>query len=411
MKDTSVIFLVLVLLWTGIRLYLNHCQLEHVQRHRDEVPKPFDTTISLDEHQKAADYTVAKGRMSNISLVVEVLLLLTWTSAGGLQWLTRLASNFSEHYIVHGLILVIGLLVISSIIQLPLTLWNTFKIEKKFGFNNTDFKTFIQDRLKGLLLFAVIGIPILSLIFWLLNQAGEFWWLYSWLVWTGFGLVLGWAYPTFIAPLFNKFSELDDQSLLEKINILLKENGFNNSGVYVMDGSKRSNHGNAYFTGLGKSKRIVFFDTLLESLSHQQIIAVLAHELGHFKHKHIRKSLIVNAVLTLLGFYLIDWFIDSSLPVALGVTDTSQITLLILFVLVSPILSFYIQPLFSWWSRKNEFEADAFAKQKASAKDLVSALLQMYRDNASSLTPDPLYSRIYYSHPPAHERIIALEKL
>jgi len=198
--------------------------------------------------------------------------------------------------------------------------------------------------------------------------------------------------------------------LLRKINTLLQDNGFDASGVYVMDGSKRSSHGNAYFTGFGKSKRIVFFDTLLESLSHDQIIAVLAHELGHFKHKHIVKGLIVNAIITLIGFYLIDRFIHSPLPATLGVTDSSQITVLVLFVLVSPVLSFYLQPLFSWWSRKNEFEADEFAKQKSSAVDLVSALLQMYKDNASSLTPDPLYSRIYYSHPPAHERIAALQQ-
>ncbi len=411
MNTTTLIFLVLVLLWISIRLYLNHRQLVHVRNHRNAVPKPFDETISLAEHKKAADYTNAKGRMSNLSLILEVLLLLLWTSAGGLQWLSSLAISFSHHYIVHGLFLVTGLLLISSVIQLPLTLWNTFNIEKKFGFNNTDLKTFIIDRIKGLILFAAIGLPILSLIFWLLQQAGDLWWIYCWLAWTGFGLLLGWAYPTFIAPLFNKFSELEDRELLEKINTLLSENGFNSSGVFVMDGSKRSSHGNAYFTGFGKSKRIVFFDTLLESLSHEQIIAVLAHELGHFKRKHIVKGIIVNAVITLIGFYLVDQFIHSQLPATLGVTDTSQITLLILFVLVSPILSFYLQPIFSWWSRKNEFEADEFAKQKSSATDLVSALLQMYKDNASSLTPDPLYSRIYYSHPPAHERIAALQQV
>ena len=411
MNTTSLIFLVLVMLWVGIRLYLNQRQLQHVRNHRHAVPKPFDNTISLDEHKKAADYTAAKGGMSILSLILEVLLLLLWTSAGGLQWLSTLAANFSEHNIVRGLFLVTGILLISSVIQLPLTLWNTFNIEKKFGFNNTDLKTFTLDRLKGLVLFAAIGLPILSLIFWLLQQAGSLWWIYCWLAWTGFGLLLGCAYPRFIAPLYNNFSELKDKELLLKINTLLQDNGFDTNGVYVMDGSKRSSHGNAYFTGFGKSKRIVFFDTLLESLSYDQIIAVLAHELGHFKHKHIVKGLFVNAIITLIGFYLIDQFIHSSLPATLGVTDTSQVTLLVLFVLVSPVLSFYLQPLFSWWSRKNEFEADEFAKQKSSAADLVSALLQMYKDNASSLTPDPLYSRIYYSHPPAHERIAALQQV
>jgi len=403
------VFILLLLSWVIARFYLNHRQISHVMQHRETVPLAFREKISLADHQKAADYTAVKGKFGYIALVIEIGLLLLWTLLGGLEWLSNTVSTFSNSPILHGLALVALLIVISSIVQLPLSWWNTFKIEQSFGFNATTLSTFISDRLKGLVLFTLLGLPILAALFWLLDKSGERWWLYGWICWTAFGFFVSWIYPTLIAPFFNKFTPLDDPELQAKITKLLSDCGFESNGIYVMDGSRRSAHGNAYFTGLGKNKRIVFYDTLLETLTHEQIVAVLAHELGHFKHKHIMKGMLVNTLLTLLGFYLVSVFIKSNIPSAIGVHVTDQTTLLVLFVLVSPLLSYYMQPLFSWWSRKNEFEADAFAKVKSSGQDLENALIKMYQDNASSLTPDPWYSRFYYSHPPAHERISQLK--
>jgi STE24 endopeptidase len=307
---------------------------------------------------------------------------------------------------------IFSLTVISSLLNLPFSLYQTFVIEERFGFNQTTIKTWLLDLLKTALLVAALGIPLLAAILWLMNQAGAQWWIYAWLLWMGFSLVLMWAYPAFIAPLFNKFSPLEDEALRERIEKLLRRCGFTSRGVFVVDGSRRSSHGNAYFTGFGRNKRIVFYDTLLESLSADEVEAVLAHELGHFKRNHLKKSLLLSGAFSLLGFALLAWLMRSDwFYSALGVEVASTHTALILFVLVMPVFTYFINPLFSALSRKHEFEADEFAHFNSDYKALISALVNLYRDNASTLTPDPLHSMFYDSHPPATIRINRLETI
>ncbi len=313
---------------------------------------------------------------------------------------------------LNGITVIASLLILASVLDLPFSLYNTFVIEQKFGFNQTTWQTWILDLLKGALLMLLLGLPLIATILWLMNQAGQHWWLYAWLVWTGFSLLMIWAWPTFIAPLFNKFSALEDASLKTRIDNLLQRCGFHSQGVFVVDGSKRSAHGNAYFTGFGKNKRIVFYDTLLESLSEDEVEAVLAHELGHFKRHHIKKSLILSLVTTLIGFALLAWLMQSPwFYAALGVEKASTHTALLLFILVMPVFSYFISPMFSALSRKHEFEADEFAKSNSDYRALISALVNMYRDNASTLTPDPLHSMFYDSHPPASIRINHLKSV
>ena len=300
----------------------------------------------------------------------------------------------------------ISLMLIGSLIDLPFSLYRTFVLEEKFGFNKTNAKTFIGDLLKEFLLMLIIGLPLIYAILWLMNGMGEFWWAYVWLVLTGFSLLMFWLYPSYIAPIFNKFKALDNLELKAKIDNLLNRTGFKSDGVFVMDGSKRSSHGNAYFTGIGKNKRIVFFDTLLEGMNDQEVEAILAHELGHFHHKHIRKHMISSFAISLLGLallgYLINqlWFFNG-----LGIESPSNHTALILFMLVMPVFSFFIAPISNALSRKHEFEADSFAAKHTNADDLVSSLVKLYRDNASTLTPDKLYSAFHDSHPSASIRI------
>jgi STE24 endopeptidase len=297
-----------------------------------------------------------------------------------------------------------------SLLDLPFSLYSTFVIEERFGFNKTTIKIWITDLLKSASLMMVIGVPLIAVILWLMNQAGQYWWLYAWSVWTAFSLLMMWAFPVFIAPLFNKFSALEDESLKTRIDNLLQRCGFKSKGVFVVDGSKRSAHGNAYFTGFGSNKRIVFYDTLLESLSENEVEAVLAHELGHFKRNHIKKSLALSILMTLGGFALLAWLMNSAwFYSAMGVETASTHTALLLFMFVLPVFTYFISPLFSAMSRKHEFEADDFAKQQSDYRALVSALVNMYRENASTLTPDPIHSMFYDSHPPASIRISHLE--
>lgn len=412
MHSFTLLFLLFLFVSVAMRLWLSQRQFNHIQVHRDRVPEEFADKIKIDDHQKAADYSCTKLRIGRYSLAWETALLLFWTLGGGLNALDLWWSNQQLSPLINGIAVIASLMIIVAILDLPFSLYHTFVVEQRFGFNQTDWKTWLLDLLKTTLLMAILGLPLIAVILWLMNQAGQYWWLYAWLVWTGFSLLMLWAWPAFIAPLFNKFSALEDVSLKSRIDNLLERCGFQSEGVYVVDGSRRSAHGNAYFTGFGKNKRIVFYDTLLETLSEDEVEAVLAHELGHFKRHHIKKSLVISLLTTLLGFALLAWLMESSwFYTALGVELASTHTALLLFVLTMPVFVYFISPLFSALSRKHEFEADEFAKSNSDYRALISALVNMYRDNASTLTPDPLHSMFYDSHPPASIRISHLKSV
>ena len=412
MHSFTLLFLFFLGASVVVRLWLSQRQMNHIRAHKNQVPDEFADKIKLEDHQKAASYSCTKLRVSRISLAWETTWLLIWTLGGGLNWIDSWWANYELSPMLNGIAVIASLLILASVLDLPFSLYNTFVIEQKFGFNQTTWQTWILDLLKGALLMLLLGLPLIATILWLMNQAGQHWWLYAWLVWTGFSLLMIWAWPTFIAPLFNKFSALEDASLKTRIDNLLQRCGFHSQGVFVVDGSKRSAHGNAYFTGFGKNKRIVFYDTLLESLSEDEVEAVLAHELGHFKRHHIKKSLILSLVTTLIGFALLAWLMQSPwFYTALGVENTSTHTALLLFILVMPVFTYFISPMFSALSRKHEFEADEFAKSNSDYRALISALVNMYRDNASTLTPDPLHSMFYDSHPPASIRINHLKSV
>ncbi len=405
----TLLFLAMLLISTFMRLYLSQRQINYVSQHRAKVPDSFAENISLEDHQKAADYTTAKVKFGRLPLFYEVALILFWTLGGGLQWLDQNILTLDLHPILTGITVILVFTFISSILDLPFSIYSTFVIEEKFGFNRTTIKTFISDMLKGSLLGLAIGVPLIYIILWLMEQAGDQWWLYTWLVISAFSLFMMWVYPTWIAPIFNKFEPLEEGDTLNRITRLLQRCGFNSNGIFVIDGSKRSSHGNAYFSGFGRNKRIVFFDTLLKMLSDDELEAVLAHELGHFKKKHIIKGILISFATTLVGLALLAWLMKAEwFYTALGVTQTSTYMALLLFTLIMPVFTFVFQPLFSIFSRKNEFEADAFAAEQTDAKYLINALVGLYRENASTLTPDPLYSAFYDSHPPAPVRIAHL---
>ncbi len=400
----------LVLAFT-IQWWLNRRQINYVSKHKQQVPEAFSEKISLENHQKSADYTIAKIQFSQYELIFANILLIIWTIGGGLNWLDKQIIVFSYDPILTGIIFIMLFSIISSIMELPFSLYNTFVLEERFGFNRSNIKLFITDLIKQLVLMAIIAVPLLYVILWLMQSAGSLWWLYAWTVWFSFSLLMMWAYPTFIAPLFNKFTELDNLELKQRIENLMNRCGFSSSGILVMDGSKRSSHGNAYFTGLGKNKRIVFFDNLLNSLDDEEIEAVLAHELGHFKKKHILKRMVNMALISLGGFavlgYLMQqqWFYNG-----LGIETQSIYTALILFALTSAVFAFPFSPLSSLLSRKHEFEADDYASTQSSAQKLIDALVKLYKDNYSTLTPDPIFSAWYDSHPPASVRVENLKK-
>ena len=412
MNDTqafTLLFLAMLAISTLMRLYLSHRQIAHIKAHRNQVPAAFDGDISLPEHQKAADYSIAKVRFGRLPLIYDVMLLLMWTLGGGLDLLDQFVRHYALNPITTGIIVMLSYTLLSALLDLPFSIYNTFILEEKFGFNRTTIKTFIMDMIKGAVLGLIIGVPLLYIILWLMQQAGNAWWLYVWLVISAFSLFMMWVYPTWIAPVFNKFEPLEEGETLRRITSLLTRCGFNSKGVFVIDGSKRSSHGNAYFSGFGKNKRIVFFDTLLNQLSDDELEAVLAHELGHFRKKHIIKGLLITFATTLIGLAILAWLMKTPwLYSGLGVTHPSTYMALLLFTLITPVFTFVLQPLFSLFSRKNEFEADAFAAQQTDAKFLISALVGMYRENASTLTPDPMYSAFYDSHPPAPVRIAHL---
>jgi len=411
MLTFTLIFLAALLLSTAIDFYLDQRHMRSIVRHRDAVPERFADAISLESHQKAADYTMAKMKLGTWSGLYGLGLLLFWTLGGGLDMLDQWLRAWQWSALTTGVVLLIVFSLIGSLLELPFSLYSTFKVEQQFGFNKMTMGLYISDMLKQGALMIAIGAPLIWVILWLMASAGEMWWLWAWGVWTGFSVLMMWAYPTFIAPLFNKFEPMQDGELKTAIEGLLKRCGFESDGLFQMDGSKRSSHGNAYFSGFGKSKRIVFFDTLLEQLSTNETLAVLAHELGHFKRNHIKKRMVLMFSMSLAGFAILGWLAGQDWFYAgLGVSHASNYMLLILFMLAMPVFTFVISPLMSMYSRKHEFEADDYAKEHANAEDLISALVKMYDDNAATLTPDSLYSAWHDSHPPAPVRVAHLEK-
>lgn len=406
----TLVFAALLILTTLTRIWLGRRHIRYIQQHRDSVPAAFAGNISLDAHQKAADYSSAKTRLVLAEAAAQAVLLALLTLGGGLQLIDTLWRDWLPHYeIVRGALVILSAFVVSALVDLPFDYYRTFVVDQRFGFNKMSPAMFFADMIKHSILGLLLGAPILFAALWLMQGAGDFWWLYLWVVWSLFNLVMLALYPTFIAPLFNKFSPLTDEALKTRIEALMQKCGFRAEGLFVMDGSRRSNHGNAYFTGFGASKRVVFFDTLLERLGIDEIEAVLAHELGHFKHRHVIKRIALMFLVSFLGLALLGWLKQQAWFYAgLGVSQPSDYMALLLFLLVSPVFLFLLRPLLASYSRKNEFEADEYAAQNANAGHLVEALVKLYRDNASTLTPDPLHSAFYDSHPPASIRISRL---
>ncbi len=406
----TTLFLAALALTTVLRLWLARRHVRHVAAHRGAVPAAFRESISLEAHQRAADYTAAKVRLAMIEVVTGALFVLALTLGGVLQVLHTAWSALGFNGLPHGLAFIAGLAVLSTLIDLPFSLYRTFVIEERFGFNKMTPRLFLVDLAKGALIGALIGLPVLLAVLWLMERMGSYWWIYVWLFWLGFNLLALLIYPTVIAPLFNKFTPLADASLRERIESLLARCGFRASGLFVMDGSKRSGHGNAYFTGFGQAKRIVFFDTLLEKLAPEEIEAVLAHELGHYKRRHVWKRIGVLALASLAFLWLLGYLIDAPwFYEGLGMSTPGTAPALALFSLAIPVFTFPLSPLMSALSRRHEYEADAYAAQQTHARDLVAALVKLYRDNAATLTPDPIYSVFYDSHPPAAARIAQLK--
>tara|TARA_Y100001936_G_scaffold112264_1_gene110329 strand:+ start:142 stop:1419 length:1278 start_codon:yes stop_codon:yes gene_type:complete len=422
MSIFTFIFLFILICVVSTRIWLAIRHIRFINIHRDTVPENFASQINLDSHQKAADYTCTKTRLSYANIFLDTALLLILTFGGGLNALNSFWSGFFSNSLLHGVVFILCTVLLIGVLEIPINYYRTFVIEKKFGFNKMTPAMFFTDLIKQGSLGILIGLPLLFAILWLMEKAGDNWWLYAWLMWVAFNIILLSVYPTWIAPLFNKFTPLEDSSLKIRIEQLMQKCGFRSSGLFVMDGSRRSSHGNAYFTGFGKNKRIVFFDTLLSHLNPPEIEAVLAHELGHFKKNHVIKRIIWTFTMSLIFLWLLgylmnqEWFYQGLGIISLNETQTntfypSTAMALLLFFLVMPTFTFLFQPLSSFYSRKHEFEADAYAVDKASASDLIQALVKLYQDNAATLTPDPLHSAFYDSHPPALVRIARLQNL
>lgn len=406
----SLAFAVLLAASVVLKLWLANRQMRHVALHRDNVPEAFAAQISLAEHQKAANYTIAQGQFGLLELAWSTVLLLAWTLLGGLTFLNAWVGTLVAPGLWQQVALVVAFGVIGGVLDLPWAAWRTFVLEQRFGFNRTTVKLWLQDLAKSSIVGAVIGVPMIALVLWLMGATGTLWWLWTWAVWMGFNLLMLVVYPTWIAPLFNKFQALEDATLKERVTQLMQRCGFTSKGFYVMDGSRRSAHANAYFTGFGTSKRVVFYDTLLAQLSPAEVDAVLAHELGHFKHKHITKRIVSMFALSLVALALLGWLSQqvwfyTGLGVVPNLAGGNDALALLLFMMAMPVATSFVSPVFAQISRKHEFEADAFAAQNANGQDLANALLKLYKDNASTLTPDPVYVKFYYSHPPASERI------
>ena len=414
---TTLVFAGLLLAGLALRLWLATRQIRHVAQHRGAVPTAFAHRIPLAAHQKAADYTIAKARFGLLEMALATAVVLGWTLLGGLDALNQALLSWLGGGMLQQLALLACFVLIGGAIDLPVALYQTFVIEQRFGFNQMTPRLWLADLLKSTLLGAVIGLPIAALILWLMGAAGPLWWLWAWGTWMGFNLLLMVVFPLFIAPLFNKFQPLEDESLKARVTALMQRCGFAAKGLFVMDGSRRSAHANAYFTGVGKAKRVVFYDTLLKQLSPGEVEAVLAHELGHFKHKHITRRLVGMFAISLAGFALLGWLSTRAwfytglgvqpnlmLPGVPGAAPNDALALL-LFLLAAPVFTLFVTPVLAQLSRRHEFQADAYAAAQSSGDDLASALLKLYEDNASTLTPDPVYVKFYYSHPPATERL------
>jgi STE24 endopeptidase len=410
MNSFTLLFLSLLGASLALQLWLARRHLRHVARHRDAVPAAFTDKIPLSAHQKAADYTLAKVRFGRVDGLIGAALLLLWTLGGGLDLLDQAWRTFGLSPLATGTAFILSAFLFMGLLELPASLYQTFVLEARFGFNKTTPATFVTDLIKQTLLVLALGVPLAMAVLWLMQQAGALWWLYVWLLWVGFGLLMTWVYPALIAPLFNKFRPLEEGQVQARIHALLERTGFTSHGIFVMDGSRRTAHGNAYFTGLGRNKRIVFFDNLLKTLIVDEIEAVLAHELGHYKRRHVVKRLLLGFALSLAGLALLGWLMEQSwFYLGLGVQQASTHAALVLFLMVAPVFTFFVQPLMAWGSRRHEFEADDFAAEQADAQAMVNALVKLYQENASTLTPDPLYSAFYDSHPPAALRIAHLQ--
>ena len=417
---TTLVFAGLLLAGLALRLWLATRQIRHVAQHRGAVPTAFAHRIPLAAHQKAADYTIAKARFGLLEMALATAVVLGWTLLGGLDALNQALLSWLGGGMLQQWALLACFVLIGGAIDLPVALYQTFVIEQRFGFNQMTPRLWLADLLKSTLLGAVIGLPIAALILWLMGAAGPLWWLWAWGTWMGFNLLLMVVFPLFIAPLFNKFQPLEDESLKARVTALMQRCGFAAKGLFVMDGSRRSAHANAYFTGVGKAKRVVFYDTLLKQLSPGEVEAVLAHELGHFKHKHITRRLVGMFAISLAGFALLGWLSTRAwfytglgvqpnlmLPGVPGAAPNDALALL-LFLLAAPVFTLFVTPVLAQLSRRHEFQADAYAAAQSSGDDLASALLKLYEDNASTLTPDPVFAKFYYSHPPATERLARL---
>jgi STE24 endopeptidase len=406
----TVLFVVAVVAMVGTKLWLASRQIRFVAAHREQVPSQFAGTIALTAHQRAADYTIERTRLTMIEILVGAVVLIGLTLLGGVQALDLAISDWLGRDYIGQIALIVAVIAITGAIDLPFDYYRQFVIEQRFGFNRMSKRIFFLDRIKGTLLGAAFGLPLLFVVLWLMKQAGDLWWLWTWIVWVAFQMLVLVLYPSFIAPLFNKFEPLKDEALKSRIEALMQRCGFAAKGLFVMDGSRRSAHGNAYFTGFGAAKRIVFFDTLLARLSGSEIEAVLAHELGHFKRRHVIKRMLVTFAISLVMLALLGWLSQcvwfyEGLGVRPSLLGGNSGLALVLFFLALPVFLFFVTPLGSLSSRKHEFEADAFAATQTDAQDLVNALVKLYEDNASTLTPDPLYTAFYYSHPPASQRI------
>ncbi len=411
-------FIAALLVSMALRYWLATRQMRHVAMHRHAVPAAFAATIPLAAHQKAADYTLAKGRFGLLSAAFGAAVLVGWTLLGGLDALNVVVRDALQPRLGdmgYQLALLAAFALIGGLLDAPFEAWSTFRIEQRFGFNRMTWKLYLVDALKGVLVGALIGLPIAALILCIMGATGTLWWLWAWGAWMGFNLLILVLYPTVIAPLFNKFEPLADESLKARVQALMARCGFTAKGLFVMDGSRRSAHANAYFTGFGAAKRVVFFDTLLSKLTPSEVEAVLAHELGHFRHQHVLKRIVAMFGISLAGFALLGWMSNQAwfylgLGVQPNVAAPNDALALLLFLLVTPVFGFFVSPLLANLSRRHEFQADAYACRQASGADLAAALLKLHEDNAATLTPDPVYVKFYYSHPPASERLAAMQR-
>lgn len=410
----TLLFTACLVLGLLLRFWLVSRQVRHVARHRGRVPAAFAATIGLAAHQKAADYTVAKARFGLLAMSWSTAVLLGWTLLGGLDALNRALLGWLGAGLLQQLALLAAFSLIGGLLDLPFSLWQTFRLEERFGFNKMTWRLWLADALKGMLLGAALALPLAAAVLWLMARAGSGWWLWAWALLTAFMLLIQFVFPIWIAPLFNKFEPLDDPTLRARVTALMQRCGFAAKGLFVMDGSRRSAHANAYFTGFGRSKRVVFFDTLLRQLSAGEVEAVLAHELGHFKHRHVLRRMVLTIALSLGALALLGWlsrqvWFYTGLGVQPNLQAGNEAVALILFMLAVPVFTFFVSPLMAQLSRRDEFEADAYAVAHSSGAALSGALLKLYQDNASTLTPDPVYVRFYYSHPPATERLARMQ--